>query len=538
MKRKDLHHIKLENSSNLESISLDSENHYLKAEGIKLQKRYSEKDIENFEHLDFGAGFAPNLRGSETTMYVRKPWGNYQNMGFSTAKEANTFYRQNFANNKKEFFLSFDLPTQKGYDSDHELLADHVGKTGAAIDTVADMKVLFDQIPLDEISISVNMDGAILPIMAFYIVAAEEQNIQLELLSGTIQKEILKEFIGKNTSQDPSTKIISDILDFTSQKMPKFNSISISSLTIHDAGVTPAAALAYSLSTGLEHIKNGLATGMKIDNIAPQLSFSFAIGMNHFLEIAKMRAARMLWAKLLNPFNPKEEKSLVLKTHCQTSVSSLTKQDPYNNFTRTCIEASAAVFGGTETLRTNVLEEAITLPTDFSARIARNTQIYLQKETKITKTVDPWAGSYYVETLTKEITQKAWKLIQEIEELGGITKAIETGILKSQIEEAITNKQSRIDNVQDVIIGVNKYCLEKENELLFDNHIIIQQQTEKLNHTKAARDSEKVKFSLQKLTSCAQTGQGNLLELAIDAARNRCTLGEISHALEESVFDN
>ena len=400
------------------------------------------------------------------------------------------------------------------------------------------MKVLFDQIPLDEMSVSMTMNGAVLPIMAFYIVAAEEQGVKPEQLSGTIQNDILKEFMVRNTyiyPPTPSMKIIADIFEFTSNKMPKFNSISISGYHMQEAGATADIELAYTLADGLEYIRTGLATGMKIDDFAPRLSFFWAIGMNHFMEIAKMRAARMIWAKLLKQFNPKDEKSLALRTHCQTSGWSLTEQDPFNNVARTCIEAAAAAFGGTQSLHTNALDEAIALPTDFSARIARNTQIYLQEETKITKTVDPWAGSYYVESLTQEITEKAWKLIEEVEELGGMTKAIETGIPKIRIEEAAARKQARIDSTQDIIVGVNKYRLEKEDPLQIldvDNQMVRLQQLEQLEQIKATRDSSKVEKSLQQLINCAQTGQGNLLEIAVDAARNRCTLGEISNALE------
>jgi len=537
MKRKDLQHIKLDNSTNLENVSSGS--HFLTAEGIKLHKTYTEQDIENIEHLDFGAGFAPYLRGPHTTMYVRKPWTIRQYAGFSTAEESNAFYRRNLAAGQKGLSIAFDLPTHRGYDSDHERVVGDVGKAGVAIDTVEDMKILFDQIPLDEMSVSMTMNGAILPIMAFYIVAAEEQGVKPEQLSGTIQNDILKEFMVRNTyiyPPMPSMKIIADIFEFTSKKMPKFNSISISGYHMQEAGATADIELAYTLADGLEYIRTGLATGMKIDEFAPRLSFFWAIGMNHFMEIAKMRAARMIWAKLIKQFNPKDEKSLALRTHCQTSGWSLTEQDPFNNVTRTCIEATAAVFGGTQSLHTNALDEAIALPTDFSARIARNTQIYLQEETKITKTVDPWAGSYYVETLTQDITEKAWKLIEEVEELGGMTKAIETGIPKIRIEEAAARKQARIDSVQDIIVGVNKYRLEREDPLQIlevDNQMVRQQQIEQLEKTKATRDSIKVATSLQKLTNCAQTGQGNLLEIAVEAARNRCTLGEISNALEK-----
>jgi methylmalonyl-CoA mutase len=538
MKRKDLQHIKLDNSNNLETDSLHLEQNFQTAEGIELHKTYTEKDIETIEHLDFGAGFAPNLRGPYATMYVRRPWTIRQYAGFSTAEESNAFYRRNLAAGQKGLSIAFDLPTHRGYDSDHERVVGDVGKAGVAIDSVEDMKVLFNEIPLDEMSVSMTMNGAVLPIMAFYIVAAEEQGVKPEQLSGTIQNDILKEFMVRNTyiyPPTPSMKIIADIFEFTSNKMPKFNSISISGYHMQEAGATADIELAYTLADGLEYIRTGLATGMKIDDFAPRLSFFWAIGMNHFMEIAKMRAGRMIWAKLIKQFNPTDDKSLALRTHCQTSGWSLTEQDPFNNVARTCIEATAAAFGGTQSLHTNALDEAIALPTDFSARIARNTQIYLQEETKITKTVDPWAGSYYVESLTKEIAEKAWKLIEEVEELGGMTKAIETGIPKIRIEEAAARKQARIDSSQDIIVGVNKYRLEKEDPLQIldvDNQMVRQQQLEQLDRIKASRDADKVQTSLQKLKLCAETGEGNLLEFAVEAARNRCTLGEISDALE------
>ncbi|RRJ92517.1 methylmalonyl-CoA mutase [Flavobacterium macacae] len=537
MKRKNIQNIKLENSQKPKAKSLEEEN-FLTAEGIELKKTYSEEDIQGLEHLEFGAGFAPNLRGPYSTMYVRRPWTVRQYAGFSTAEESNAFYRRNLAAGQKGLSIAFDLPTHRGYDSDHERVVGDVGKAGVAIDSVEDMKVLFDQIPLDEMSVSMTMNGAVLPIMAFYIVAAEEQGVKPELLSGTIQNDILKEFMVRNTyiyPPSPSMKIIADIFDFTSKKMPKFNSISISGYHMQEAGATADIELAYTLADGLEYIRTGLAAGMKIDEFAPRLSFFWAIGMNHFMEVAKMRAGRMLWAKLLKQFNPKDEKSLALRTHCQTSGWSLTEQDPFNNVARTVIEASAAAFGGTQSLHTNALDEAIALPTDFSARIARNTQIFLQEETKITKTVDPWAGSYYVEKLTDEIAQKAWELIQEVEELGGMTKAIEAGIPKLRIEEAAARKQARIDSSQDIIVGVNKYRLEKEDPLHIldvDNQMVRRQQLEQLDKIKASRNTEKVKELLTKLTESAQSGEGNLLELAVNAARERATLGEISDALE------
>lgn len=537
MKRKDIQHIKISSESNHKKAAENTET-FLTAEGIELQKTYSEENIQGLEHLEFGAGFAPNLRGPYSTMYVRRPWTIRQYAGFSTAEESNAFYRRNLAAGQKGLSIAFDLPTHRGYDSDHERVVGDVGKAGVAIDSVEDMKVLFDQIPLDEMSVSMTMNGAVLPIMAFYIVAAEEQGVKPELLSGTIQNDILKEFMVRNTyiyPPTPSMKIIADIFDFTSKKMPKFNSISISGYHMQEAGATADIELAYTLADGLEYIRTGLAAGMKIDEFAPRLSFFWAIGMNHFMEIAKMRAGRMLWAKLLRQFNPKDEKSLALRTHCQTSGWSLTEQDPFNNVARTCIEAAAAAFGGTQSLHTNALDEAIALPTDFSARIARNTQIFLQEETKITKTVDPWAGSYYIEKLTDEIAHKAWQLIQEVEELGGMTKAIEAGIPKLRIEEAAARKQARIDSSQDIIVGVNKYRLEKEDPLHIldvDNQMVRRQQLEQLERIKASRNTEKVKETLHKLTEAARSGKGNLLELAVDAARNRATLGEISDALE------
>ncbi|MFK7114262.1 methylmalonyl-CoA mutase [Flavobacterium oreochromis] len=543
--RKNIQNIKLEaRSQKLEDTSnfqLPTSDSFKTAEGIEVKPSYAKEDIENLEHLAFGAGFAPNLRGPYATMYVRRPWTIRQYAGFSTAEESNAFYRRNLAAGQKGLSVAFDLATHRGYDSDHERVVGDVGKAGVAIDSVEDMKVLFDQIPLGEMSVSMTMNGAVLPIMAFYIVAAEEQGVAPNLLSGTIQNDILKEFMVRNTyiyPPTPSMKIIADIFDYTSKNMPKFNSISISGYHMQEAGATADIELAYTLADGLEYIRTGLAAGMNIDEFAPRLSFFWAIGMNHFMEIAKMRAGRMLWAKLLKQFEPKDEKSLALRTHCQTSGWSLTEQDPFNNVARTAIEAAAAAFGGTQSLHTNALDEAIALPTDFSARIARNTQIYLQEETKICKTVDPWAGSYYVESLTAEIAEKAWALIQEVEELGGMTKAIEAGIPKLRIEEAAARKQARIDSGQDIIVGVNKYRLEKEDPLHIlevDNQTVRKQQIERLDQIKATRDTEKVNACLARLTECAKTGDGNLLDLAVDAARNRATLGEISDALE-SVF--
>jgi methylmalonyl-CoA mutase len=534
--RKNIQHIQLVKSQKSKVES--NQTNFHTAENIDLKKIYSKEDIEGLEHIGFGAGFAPNLRGPYATMYVRRPWTIRQYAGFSTAEESNAFYRRNLAAGQKGLSVAFDLATHRGYDSDHIRVQGDVGKAGVAIDSVEDMKILFDQIPLDEMSVSMTMNGAVLPIMAFYIVAAEEQGVTPNQLAGTIQNDILKEFMVRNTyiyPPTPSMKIIADIFEYTSNNMPKFNSISISGYHMQEAGATADIELAYTLADGLEYIRTGLSTGMKIDEFAPRLSFFWAIGMNHFMEIAKMRAGRMLWAKLLKQFNPKDEKSLALRTHCQTSGWSLTEQDPFNNVARTTIEAAAAAFGGTQSLHTNALDEAIALPTDFSARIARNTQIFLQEETKICKTVDPWAGSYYVESLTAEIIEKAWTLIEEVEALGGMTKAIEAGIPKLRIEEAAARKQARIDSTQDIIVGVNKYRLEKEDPLHIldvDNDMVRKQQVSRLAEIKAKRDTAKAAKSIQDLTECAKTGNGNLLAIAVEAARNRVTLGEISDALE------
>ena len=536
MSRKNLQHITTK--SQTKSQKLKANKDFLTAEDILVKPTYSKDDIKDLEHLNFIAGIAPNLRGPYSTMYVRRPWTIRQYAGFSTAEESNAFYRRNLAAGQKGLSVAFDLATHRGYDSDHERVVGDVGKAGVAIDSVEDMKILFDQIPLDKMSVSMTMNGAVLPIMAFYIVAAEEQGVSLEELAGTIQNDILKEFMVRNTyiyPPTPSMKIISDIFQYTSQHMPKFNSISISGYHMQEAGATCDIELAYTLANGLEYIRKGLDAGMDIDTFAPRLSFFWAIGMNHFMEIAKMRAARMLWAKLVKQFNPNNQKSLALRTHCQTSGWSLTEQDPFNNVARTCIEASAAAFGGTQSLHTNALDEAIALPTDFSARIARNTQIYLQQETHITKTVDPWAGSYYVEKLTHDIASRAWELIQEVEELGGMTKAIEAGIPKLRIEEAAARKQARIDSNQDIIVGVNKYKLEEEDPistLEVDNQTVRTQQIERLEHIKATRDTHAVNSALLKLTKAAKTSEDNLLALAVDAARERATLGEISDALE------
>ncbi len=551
MSRKDLQHISLKNTASVSDhaeINLDDQSNktYTTAENIKIKRRYSPQDMKAVEHLDFAAGIPPFLRGPYATMYVQRPWTIRQYAGFSTATESNAFYRKNLKAGQKGLSVAFDLPTHRGYDSDHERVVGDVGKAGVAIDTVEDMKILFDGIPLDKMSVSMTMNGAVLPIMAFYIVAAEEQGVSKEELSGTIQNDILKEFMVRNTyiyPPKPSMQLVADIFEYTSKQMPKFNSISISGYHMHEAGAPAHLELAYTLADGLEYIRTGLRAGLEIDDFAPRLSFFWGIGMNHFMEIAKMRAARMLWAKVVKEFNPKNEKSLMLRTHCQTSGWSLTEQDPFNNVARTTIEAVAAVFGGTQSLHTNALDEAIALPTDFSARIARETQIYLQEETKMTKTVDPWAGSYYVEKLTHDLAHKAWELMEEVENLGGMTKAIETGIPKIRIEEAAARKQARIDSLQDVIVGVNKYKLTKEDELQIlevDNQEVRRQQLERLQKIKADRNTQKVVHCLDTLTQAAKNrleGSGteeNLLALAVSAARERATLGEISSALEEA----
>ncbi|PID68711.1 MAG: methylmalonyl-CoA mutase [Flavobacteriales bacterium] len=492
-----------------------------------------------FSHENFVAGIPPYLRGPYSTMYVRRPWTIRQYAGFSTAEESNAFYRRNLAAGQKGLSVAFDLATHRGYDSDHERVQGDVGKAGVAIDSVEDMKILFDQIPLDKMSVSMTMNGAVLPVMAFYIVAAQEQGVAIKDLAGTIQNDILKEFMVRNTYIYPPTesmKIVADIFKYTSKNMPKFNSISISGYHMQEAGATPEIELAYTLADGLEYIKTGLQAGMKIDQFAPRLSFFWAIGMEHFREIAKMRAARMLWAKLVKTFNPENLKSMALRTHCQTSGWSLTAQDPYNNVARTAIEAMAAAFGGTQSLHTNALDEAIALPTDFSARIARNTQIYLQEETHITKTVDPWAGSYYVEQLTQEIAGKAWELIEEVENIGGMTKAIEEGIPKMRIEEASAKKQARIDSGKDIIVGVNAYRQKEESFLKIlevDNEQVKRSQIKRLDSLKKNRDDKNVTAALNALTNAAKTNEGNLLALAVEAAKHRATLGEISMALEK-----
>ncbi|MDQ3536524.1 MAG: methylmalonyl-CoA mutase [Bacteroidota bacterium] len=508
-------------------------------ENILVKPVFSEQDIKDFEHLDFAAGIPPFLRGPYPTMYLTRPWTIRQYAGFSTAEESNAFYRRNLEAGQRGLSVAFDLATHRGYDSDHPRVKGDVGKAGVAIDTIEDMKLLFDQIPMDKMSVSMTMNGAVIPIMAFYIVAAEEQGVSSTQLTGTIQNDILKEFMVRNTyiyPPGPSMRIVRDIFRYTASHMPKFNSISISGYHMQEAGATADLELAYTLADGLEYLRTGIKAGLDIDDFAPRLSFFWAIGMNHFMEIAKMRAGRMLWAKLVKQFNPKNEKSMALRVHCQTSGWSLTAQDPFNNITRTCIEAMAAIFGHTQSLHTNALDEAIALPTDFSARIARNTQLYLQEEIDITKVVDPWGGSYYVEYLTHQLVHKAWDLIMEVENLGGMSKAIETGIPKMKIEEAAAKKQARIDSGTDVIVGVNKYLTDDEAafELLeVDNDQVRDSQIRKLIKLKEERDKEAVEQALVALTHCAATGEGNLLEKAIEAARKRATLGEISLAMEK-----
>jgi methylmalonyl-CoA mutase len=508
-------------------------------EQIELKTHYSNDDLNNLNHLQFGAGIPPFLRGPYTSMYVQNPWTIRQYAGFSTAEESNAFYRRNLAAGQKGLSVAFDLATHRGYDSDHERVVGDVGKAGVAIDSVLDMKILFDQIPLDEMSVSMTMNGAVLPILAFYIVAAKEQGVSMDKLSGTIQNDILKEFMVRNTYIYPpeqSMKIIADIFEFTSKNMPKFNSISISGYHMQEAGATADIELAYTLADGLEYLRTGIKAGLDVDSFAPRLSFFWAIGMNHFMEIAKMRAGRLLWAKIVKQFEPKLAKSMALRTHCQTSGWSLTEQDPFNNVARTCIEALAAAMGHTQSLHTNALDEAIALPTDFSARIARNTQIYLQQETNICNVVDPWGGSIYIETLTKELAEKAWRLIEEVESLGGMAKAIETGIPKMRIEEAAARKQARIDSGKDIIVGVNQYQTTDKTDIEIldvDNTKVRMQQIERLEKLKKDRDSEKVRASLIAITNAAKSGQGNLLELCITAAEHRATLGEISFSLEQ-----
>lgn len=512
---------------------------WMTAEQIPVKQVYGADDLAGMEHLNYSAGIPPYLRGPYSMMYAFRPWTIRQYAGFSTAEESNAFYRRNLAAGQKGLSIAFDLATHRGYDSDHPRVVGDVGKAGVAVDSILDMKILFDQIPLDKMSVSMTMNGAVLPILAFYIVAAEEQGVSMDQLSGTIQNDILKEFMVRNTYIYPplhSMKIIADIFEFTSKNMPKFNSISISGYHMQEAGATGDIELAYTLADGLEYLRAGVNAGMSVDEFAPRLSFFWGVGMNHFMEIAKMRAARMLWAKIVKQFNPKNPKSMALRTHCQTSGWSLTEQDPFNNVARTCVEAMGAALGHTQSLHTNALDEAIALPTDFSARIARNTQIYIQEETKICKSIDPWAGSYYVETLTHQIAHRAWKHIQEIESLGGMAKAIETGIPKMRIEEASARKQARIDSGKEAIIGVSKYKLDKEapiETLEVDNTTVREAQLKRLAELRANRNEADVQAALSALTECARSGNGNLLDLSIKAARVRASLGEISSALEE-----
>ncbi len=511
---------------------------WLAPEHIAIRSHYTAADLEGVEHLAYAAGLPPYLRGPYSTMYARQPWTIRQYAGFSTAEESNAFYRRNLAAGQMGLSVAFDLPTHRGYDSDHERVVGDVGKAGVAIDSVLDMKVLFDQIPLDQMSVSMTMNGAVLPIMAFYIVAGEEQGVPPEKLSGTIQNDVLKEFMVRNTYIYPpqgSMRIIADIFRYTSAKMSKFNSISVSGYHMQEAGATADLELAYTLADGLEYLRTGIRAGLDIDSFAPRISFFWDIGMNHFMEIAKLRAARVLWAKLVRQFQPKNPKSMALRAHCQTSGWSLTAQDPYNNVIRTCVEALAAALGHTQSLHTNALDEALALPTDFSARIARNTQIYLQEETGITEVVDPWGGSYYVERLTHELMHRAWQLIEEVEQLGGMAKAIETGLPKMRIEEAAARKQARIDAGKDVIVGVNAYQLESEaplDVLVVDNTAVRNAQIRGLAELRRARNPVDVQEALEAITRCAETGEGNLLDLAVAAARRRATLGEISTALE------
>ena len=514
---------------------------WLTAERIAVKENYTAADLEGLEHLNYAAGIAPFLRGPYSTMYVMRPWTIRQYAGFSTAEESNAFYRRNLAAGQKGLSVAFDLATHRGYDADHPRVVGDVGKAGVSICSVEDMKVLFNGIPLDQMSVSMTMNGAVLPVLAFYIVAGLEQGCTLDQLAGTIQNDILKEFMVRNTYIYPpefSMKIIADIFEYTSKNMPKFNSISISGYHMQEAGATADIELAYTLADGLEYLRAGINAGMSIDAFAPRLSFFWAIGMNHFMEIAKMRAARLLWAKIVKQFEPKNSKSLALRTHSQTSGWSLTEQDPFNNVARTAIEAMGAALGHTQSLHTNALDEAIALPTDFSARIARNTQIYIQEETNVCRSADPWAGSYYVEALTHEIAHKAWAHIQEIEELGGMAKAIETGIPKLRIEEAAARKQARIDSGVETIIGVNRYRLEKEapiDILAVDNTAVRESQVKRLQELRANRDNAAVEKALNAITECVRTGEGNLLALAVEAAKVRASLGEISDACEKIV---
>ena len=540
MKEPDFKHIPFQRKDQF-TIRTEDLPAWLSPEGIPIQRLYQPSQGKTYEHLDFVAGIPPYLRGPYSTMFSGRPWTIRQYAGFSTAEKSNAFYRRNLAQGQKGLSVAFDLATHRGYDSDHPRVTGDVGMAGVAIDTVEDMKTLFDQIPLDKMSVSMTMNGAVLPIMAFFIVAAEEQGIAKELLSGTIQNDILKEFMVRNTyiyPPQPSIRIIGDIFEYAAKNIPKFNSISISGYHMHEAGASADIELAYTLADGLEYIRTGLKAGLSIDDFAPRLSFFWGIGMNHFMEIAKMRAARMLWAKIVKSFNPQNPKSMALRTHCQTSGWSLTAQDPYNNIARTTIEAMAAIFGGTQSLHTNSLDEAIALPTDFSAKIARDTQKYLLQDTDITKAVDPWGGSYYVEYLTHEIAHKAWDLIQEVEAHGGMTKAIEAGLPKMRIEEVAARKQARIDSGKDKIVGVNIYRVNEEDNtnlevLSVDNSAVRQTQIEKLQRVKANRDQKAVELALDQLSLCAKSGEGNLLKIAVEAARLRATLGEISDAMEK-----
>jgi len=517
------------------------EKHWVTPERIPIRSVYTKEDLEGMEHLNYAAGLPPFLRGPYSGMYTMLPWTIRQYAGFSTAEESNAFYRRNLASGQKGLSVAFDLATHRGYDSDHERVAGDVGKAGVAVDSVLDMKLLFDQIPLDKMSVSMTMNGAVLPVMAFYIVAALEQGARLDELSGTIQNDILKEFMVRNTYIYPpefSMRIIADIFRYTSEKMPRFNSISISGYHMQEAGATCDIELAYTLADGLEYLRTGIKAGLDIDAFAPRLSFFWAIGMNHFMEIAKMRAARMLWSKIVSDFNPKNPKSLTLRTHCQTSGWSLTEQDPFNNVGRTCIEAMAAVLGHTQSLHTNALDEAIALPTDFSARIARNTQLYIQNETQVCRAIDPWAGSYYVETLTHEIVHRAMEHIQEVECLGGMAKAVESGVPKMRIEEAAARAQAKIDSGVQTIVGTNSYRLEKEDPLEIlevDNSAVREAQITRLAKLRAERNEKECQDALDAITKCAQTGEGNLLELAVEAAAKRASLGEISYACEKIV---
>ena len=512
---------------------------WMTLEGIEVKPLYTAADLEGLEHLDYAAGLPPYLRGPYSTMYAMHPWTVRQYAGFSTAEDSNAFYRRNLAAGQKGLSVAFDLATHRGYDSDHPRVRGDVGKAGVAIDSVEDMKILFDQIPLDQMSVSMTMNGAVLPVMAFYIVAAEEQGVPAAKLTGTIQNDILKEFMVRNTYIYPpshSMRMVGDIFRYCSVNMPKFNCISISGYHMQEAGATADIELAYTLADGLEYLRTGLHAGLDVDSFAPRLSFFWAIGMNYFMEIAKMRAARLLWAKIVKQFNPKNPKSMALRTHSQTSGWSLTAQDVFNNVIRTTIEAMAAAMGGTQSLHTNALDEALALPTDFSARIARNTQILLQEETGICRVVDPWGGSYYVESLTDQVARKAWTLIEEVEKLGGMTRAIETGLPKMRIEEAAAKRQARIDSGRETIVGVNKYAVTSEQEidvLVVDNAAVREKQLARLAEVRARRNSTEVEASLSALTRCAETGEGNLLELAVNAARKRATLGEISSALEK-----